>query len=389
MLLAAVLLVHIVLFARMWTRLPAQPELGNIDFISFYTAGRIAGSAGYTRLYDLDLQRSIQQEILHAGTALGAMLPYMHPPFLVPLLQLVTDSDYPGSYIRWSAVLLLAAVLCFVVVFRFLRRDNRFAISDCILTAAASVLFFPVFISLLKGQDTAFMLLGTLIWMGAVLRQNDRLAGASLILVALKPHIALVLAIPTLLVRRRALRSFCLTASLAALVGLLLVHWQGLHDFVSLMRITAQGQGYGVNQDKMYNFLGLMLRSVPRAEPATIRLLAWGLFLLATGALCWCYRKRTQLRESDLGLIVLLGLFTSPHLHFHDLSLLVVPALGLASTAAGDRSLGQAAAPAVLVVTSSIFLFAMLIPGPYCYTGAYLIMLLFGSGLWLFPRPVR
>lgn len=373
----------------MWTGLLAQPVLVSIDYISFYTAGRIAGSSGYNHLYNLDLQRSIQQETLNTGAAPGAVLAYNHPPFLVPLLHMITENDYVGSYIRWSIALLLVAVLCFVVVFRFLQQDSRFTLSACVLTAAASVLFFPVFISLLKGQDTLFMLLGALIWMGAVLRQNDRLAGASLVLVALKPHLALVLTIPTLLVRRRSVLPFCLTAALVALYCLLLVGFQGFHDFINIMGIAAHGEGYGLNQDKMYNFMGLLLRALPQADPAALRMLGWGLYVVTLGGLCWFYRGRKDLRPHDLGLVVLLGLFVSPHLHFHDLSLLVVPALAIASTAARGSSWGFPLVPALLVGISFILLFGTLVPGPYSYPSVYLIMLLLGSGLCIFPRLVR
>lgn len=388
-LLAAILLVHLVLFAQMWTQLFAQPALGGVDFISFYTAGRIAQSIGSSHLYDLDQQRSIQQDILITNHAPGAMLPYMHPPFLVPLLQVITTDDYKGSYIRWTLVLLLVMVFCSVVVYRFLRQDSGFSLSDSLVTAVASILFFPIFISLLKGQDTVFMLLGALLWMRAVLQKNDGLAGASLGLIALKPHIAIVLAIPTIFARRQALWSFCLTATLTALFCLVLVRWQGLLDFISLMRITAQGEGYGVNQVEMYNFIGLMLRAVPQADPEIVRMLSWGLYVLTIGALCWFYRDKKQLQVRDLGLAVILSLFTSPHLHFHDLSLLVVPALGLATTVVKESSWGCAAAPALLVVISSILLFGLLMQGSISYLIVYAIMIMFCIVFYMSPHLQR
>jgi len=233
------------------------------------------------------------------------------------------------------------------------------------------------------------MLLGALLWMRAVLQKNDRLAGASLALIALKPHIAIVLAIPTIFARRRALWSFCFTATLAALFSLLLVRWQGLHDLFNLMRITAQGEDYGINQASMYNFMGLVLRVVPQAAPEIVRMLSWGLYALTIGTLCWFYRDKKQLQVRDLGLAVILSLFTSPHLHFHDLSLLIVPALGLATIVARERSWGCTAAPALLVVISSILLFGLLMQGSISYLSVYAIMVMFCIGFSMSPHLQR
>lgn len=381
LLLASVIIGHLALYAVMWSGLLNRPALGGIDFISFYTAGRIAQSAGCSRLYDLELQRSVQREILAADSVPDAMLPFMHPPFLVPLLQHTAGDDFTGSYIRWSFLLLLAASLCFVLLFRFFRHGNRLSLPSAILTSAACVLFFPNFISLLKGQDTLFMLLGALLWMGALNRRNDGLAGASLVLVALKPHIALLLAVPTLLARRRSRLPFCITAAAAALFSLLLVGAQGLRDYIRLMGITAQGEGYGVNQDKMYNFIGLALRAVPQVDPAMVRMLGWGVFLVTLAFLCLRYFGRKELRTYDIGLVVLLALFTSPHLHFHDLSLLTLPLAGIAAAFAGKRSRRCAVAAALPLAVSSVLLFVTLIPGSYGYPSVYLIMLLLGIGL--------
>ena len=71
------------------------------------------------------------------------------------------------------------------------------------LFIAAFMLYYPTFISLLKGQDTAFLLLGGTLWVYGLLKEKDPLAGLGLAMLVIRPQIALVLAIPFIFKRRR------------------------------------------------------------------------------------------------------------------------------------------------------------------------------------------
>ena len=74
----------------------------------------------------------------------------------------------------------------------------------------------------------------------------------------------------------------------AGLYSLLLVGWGGVLDFLKLMQLSASGWGYGINQEAMYNFLGLMMVSlgVGGVAAGIAHLLAHGFFkaLLFLGA---------------------------------------------------------------------------------------------------------
>jgi hypothetical protein len=97
-----------------------------------------------------------------------------------------------------------------------------------------------------------------------------------------------------------------------------------------LLRLSSQGGGYGLNQLQMYNLLGLLLRNAPGLNPGTARGIAWGAALLSVAGLCMLWWKMRQSLGIELiGIAVILGVFTSPHLHVHGLSYLLLPALGL------------------------------------------------------------
>jgi hypothetical protein len=373
------------IYAQLWIGLLGIPALDGVDFISFYTAGRIVRSGALRMLYDLNVQHAIQAPIVGPNFVPGGTLPYNHPPLLAPLLGLIAFDDYTAAYIANSAVLLVVLLLCGVVAARFLA-ERGLGRRMSILGATSVVLFYPAYISLLKGQDTAFVLLGALLWMWLLLARRERLAGVALALVLLKPQIALALALPLLAARNRAAWWFCGTSALLALYSWLLVGTHGLFDFLGLLRLSADGQGYGMNQTAMYNFLGLLIRSMPTLDAAILSALKWAAFALTISFLCWLWwGKREALTAQHIGVAVTLGLFASPHLHLHDLSLLLLPALGGMALLWKHGWWGRLAALALLPISSLLLFASDLVKAPLHFVAGYTLMitLLVGLGVSL------
>jgi hypothetical protein len=258
------------------------------------------------------------------------------------------------------------------------------------MAASSVVLFYPAFISLLKGQDTAFVLLGALVWMWALLARRERLAGVALALVLLKPQIALALALPLLVSRNRAAWWFCGTSALVALYSWLLVGAGGLLDLLGLLRLSSDGQGYGMNQPAMYNLLGLLIRGAPALDDATLSVLKWTAYLLTIGFLCWLWwGKRESLTIQHIGVAVTLSLFASPHLHLHDLSLLLLPALGGLALLWGRGRRGRLAALALLPASSLLLFASDLVKAPLHFIAGYALMLALLVGLSSTLRSAR
>jgi hypothetical protein len=377
----------IAIYVRLWVGLLGLPALGGTDYISFYTAGRIARSGAYRQLYDLKLQYAIQSPIIGPNFVPGGVMVSVHPPFLAPLLGLISFDDYRAAYITWCVVLVAVLALCGWVVARFLG-ERGFDRRASLLGAAGALLFYPVFISLLKGQDSAFVLLGALVWMWALLARRERLAGAALALALLKPQIGLALALPLLASRNRSAWWFCGTSAALGLYSLLMVGWGGVLDLVGLMRLSSDGWGYGINQQAMYNFLGLLVRGAPGMGSATLSALKWALYVLTIALLCWLWwGRREALTIEHIGVAVVLCVFSSPHLHLHDLSLLLLPALGVIVRLA--QSGRRAAALALLPVVSLVLFANDLVSGPLHYVAGYVLMLGLGMALGVAIRYQR
>lgn len=324
------IILHLLVYARFLSSLYRHPALERVDFISFYAVGSLFRAGMTELLYNLDAQRQIQDTLVGSNfAATGSLLPFNHPPFLIPLLGLITTENYQTTYTRWTLILLGVLALCAILIAITLRRE-QWTSRRAVLIALSSVLFYPILLSLIQGQDTVFVLFGSLVWFWGMHARREKMSGLGLALTTIKPHIALPLALPFIVSRRREGWWFVGWSLLLGLSSLLFIGWQSWLDFFGVLFLTAKGEGFGINPPVMMNFQGLILRVLPWMPDVLVRGLTWGGFLLAVGGLCclWWNRKPSATLQR-IGLTVVVALFFSPHLYAHDLALLVGPLLAL------------------------------------------------------------
>jgi hypothetical protein len=334
------------LYLTVWLSFAGSSVAKRSDFMIYYAAGRLPLSD----LYNIDAQRELETRA--AGSPLpvkGGVLPFNHTPIFVPLLHLLVNDDYAASYLRWTALLWLAALMCALLVFRMT--------GDVALAFAAGS-FYPLFTYVQQAHDTVFMLLGILLGAHLLSLRKDFLAGMALSLATLKPHLAIFLAVP-LIVRPKAFLGFCVASALLAVYSILLVATGGVSDFLTLLRISAGGEGFGVRPLMMLNLLGLMERA--GVTPDVARPVAWMIFSISAIFLLLVWKRNPS--NPPFALTVLLAVFTSPHLYGHDLALL------LASFATLTKP------NALFLLVSSLALVALnIVPNNLQFAVVYLLM---------------
>jgi hypothetical protein len=315
------------------------------DLLAFFTAGQIATdeSLGPTHVYNPELQRSLQEELTGLTIAPGRGLPFIHPPYLLPVQRALAPLDYAEFWLRWSAVM----VCLFLAGFAILDIDlGRAKISPSLRLAflAAGLAFSPIIISLIQGQDTALLYVAVAGWMAAFSARRDILAGLALSLATVRPHIALVLALPFLFARRRVLVGFVIGSALLLGWFLVQVGPGGLLDYGRTLLGLASGSGSGVGVQDRVNLTGILERLLPESSGQVARYLGWGLWLAMTAWLCvlWDRRGRSGGPELvDLGFAIVLAVAFAPHMNYHDLSLIhaaAAPALVVSWKRGGDAS---------------------------------------------------
>ena len=113
------------------------------------------------------------------------VLPFNHIPFLIPLLALVALPNYVVSFAIWNLILISAYMIGFYFLFKSLPSTIK---SPAIVIGA--VLFYPVFFSIVNGQDTAFLFLAFTVFVYALRAEKYNWAGIALAFSLIRPQVA-------------------------------------------------------------------------------------------------------------------------------------------------------------------------------------------------------
>jgi hypothetical protein len=361
-------------YVGLWIRFINDPvERTGSDFIAFYTAGRLVQSEGFQSVYDIDLQQDVQEAEVGFPLVPGQVLLYNHLPILLPLLQWIVSTDYIVSFYRWITLLILAYSAALAILSQVLKRQGVDRPSN-LLIGVAGFLFLPVFFSLMNGQDTAMLLLGVAIWMYGLISRKELLAGLGLSLATLRPHLALFLAIPMLFRNRNIFWGFVLGSLILALLSVLLLGAEGTKDYMNILLLSGGGEWYGMKENAMYNLIGLLSRFLPQVEAGMIRASGWLFYGAALICISMLWFKAQDLNSGLIGLTILCSIVTAPHLHFHDLALLLITIYDLGRLSKKYGTLNMSSLAAVPLVFSLLLLISNL-SRFLQYTTPYLIML--------------
>ncbi|HLO18658.1 MAG TPA: glycosyltransferase 87 family protein [Anaerolineales bacterium] len=362
-------------YLGIWIRLINDPaERTGSDFIAFYSAGRVAQNEGAANVYNPQLLQEIQQGEVGFPLVPGQVLLYNHLPFLIPLLQIIVSASYVGSFYRWI-FLLIAIYIAAITILSGALKQAGIDRNSIVLTAIGAFLFLPVFFSLMNGQDTALLFLGTAIWMYGLLSGKETLAGLGLSLTTVRPQIALFLAIPMLFRYIKVFWSFLVGSGFLAILSVLILGINGTREYINILLLSSGGEWYGMKENAMYNLIGLLTRAAPQVEASVIRTFAWSVYGIAIIGLCILWSKKQNSTEDLIGLTVTLALFVAPHLHLHDLALLLIPIYGVIRASRETPNLKTLTAIILPIAISLLFLISNI--SPYLqYTVPYLMMLM-------------
>lgn len=354
-----------------WIRFINDPvQRTGADFIAFYAAGRVAQEFGFSKTYEPGLQQAVQEEVVGFPLAQGQVLLYNHPPILQPVLRLLVTQNYVASFHRWVALLIAIYVVSLIVLSKIVKSSGMKP-GAVRLVAISALLFLFLYFSLLNGQDTAIVFLGAAIWLYGLTTGQEWLAGFGLSLTVQRPHISLALAIPMIFRYRKAFLAYVLGSALLVIFSTLVIGLDGMRSYIDILLISAGGEWHGMNEESMVNLLGLALRVFGPSVADPLRLWGWVIFGAAILGLTYAWTITGDIRTNLIGLTVIVTLFTSPHLHFHDLTLLLIPFYELIRVG----YLKDFAATASPVAASLIMLMSNVTPALQ-FTAPYVLMLL-------------
>ncbi|HJQ14130.1 MAG TPA: hypothetical protein VJ830_05210, partial [Anaerolineales bacterium] len=167
---------------------------------------------------------------------------------------------------------------------------------------------------------------------------------------------------------------FLLGSGVLASLSISILGLQGTQEFIDILLLSAAGTGHGIKQAAMFNLIGLLMRIMPWLGEDGVRLMGWVIYGTAIIALCVLWSKRNFLQDWRIGLTVTLAVFVAPHLHFHDLTLLLIPLFEMMRLSRANDVFKMPTAVAAPLAISILLLMSNISPSLQ-YTIPYLIML--------------
>lgn len=248
---------------------------------------------------------------------------YLNPPFVVPLVSLVTLQNFVTSLALWE--LLMAIHLLLGTGLFYLLIHAHFSRQIILVFMLGILLFFPGYKSLMIGQNSAMLYLGACLWVFGLLTHKDWLAGIGLALMTVRPHIALPLALPFIFKRRAVWWWFLLGAGVLAVFSLVYTSLDGIMGFLKMLTVSANADNTTTGEENMLNLIGVLIRLFPGIPASIFRWVGWGGYFITIISLCGLWIKTPEIQGKQIGLAILVTSFTAPHMHMHDLVIWSIP----------------------------------------------------------------
>ena len=318
--------------------------LQGADIRPYYTGGALVLNGEGARLYDLDAQWRAQRNAFPGLQNRDDLLPFLAPPFVAAPMAILAMLPVKSAFLVWLAcnwILLSLLTQRFAQVVALSgRRAQIVAVVACITCA-------PVFVTLLQGQWALVLALSSFFaWQG--LRNNRPFRGGLwLALWLFKPQL-LLLPLAVLLWKKqlRVLAGFALGSAFLGTVSLAMIGFEGLKSYGQLLK-TASGWSnqLGVRPEAMHTWRGFLHNFTSETNTwwwlgaaPMLMILAWswrGAWPIGAAIPRTLAEGRSNPTRFDAcwAMTIFAALFCSPYLYYHDLTLLLVPVLLVASVA--------------------------------------------------------
>jgi hypothetical protein len=289
------------------------------DFLSLYTGGSLLWTDS-SSLYNLEKQKNFQ---VHVQPEQGDwVLPFLNPPFAAAALVPLAWFSFQSAYFLISIANLLLLILSLRQLIRHLDFSND-QIHWLLLFTMANV---GTRVAFFQGQTSFILLFILTSFFVAWKRGFEIKAGIWSSLAWFKPQIAtVVMALTIVPVRWRFLWASAISTLLLAASSLLIVGPKGTQDFLSLMHQAMLGNNdLSINAARMHNLRALSISLLPHPWETYL----WLSLTIMVGltALKMNFRNlRSRSFSERIFWIMIAVLLVAPHLHTHDLTILIIP----------------------------------------------------------------
>jgi hypothetical protein len=216
--------------------LPAVTE-GHADFRSFYSAGHMVRSGHARELYDYQRQKTLQNKVVSNE---AVAMPFIHPAYEALLFVPFSLLSYRTAYITFLGFNLFLLALSYWLLQSHMEELAKIWRP---LPPLMFLLFLPVTVTLMQGQDSILLLAFLAASLVFLERKKEFLAGVLLGLGLFRFQIVFPVAALFFLWRRwRFSSGFAVSAGVIGLMSLGLAGWSQTETYLrSLLSMTGSG----------------------------------------------------------------------------------------------------------------------------------------------------
>jgi hypothetical protein len=386
--LAALTLLWILNWVSVLPQITNAKHPGTQDFSIFYTGSKIVLSGLSSHLYDLSVQAHYQTAPYQSQP-----LPFDHPAYELLLFLPFAALSFSGAYWSWTAINLAMVFLAALLLSPHLPKFPR---PVALWVFAAAMASFPLIWAVCQGQDSILLLLLFVLVYLNLKAGRDPIAGFVLAVGLFKFTLVVPFLVPFLLRGRwRFLAGFLAGSALAVGTSISITGISGSHQYIQLLSLLTAHPSVGyINLFFMPNVRGFLLTLVVghgvHRQDFEIFSGVVAVLLLIVPFLTFCGREQFERFELWFGLNLTIAVLVSPHLYWHDLTLLLLPIFlaanaRLKSGIRVDFTLAAAVTWAFLYA-SAWPIWPAYLPALKIVTPSFFFLPLCGFALWLAIR---
>jgi hypothetical protein len=296
------------------------------DFLAQYSAG-ILLSSDIENLYNLQVQAQVQQEVFRPTFMGGGLNVFASPPYVAMFYRLLTHLEYGWAFAIITMINILLAIAAGVLLQRWLvpkkLKESGLSAGQMIVLILSSS---PVWIGVFLGQNNTLTLFLMAVALVMVKKGSALFGGFVIGLLIYKPQLVIGFLIVWLVWKEwRALAGFSL--AVGTIVGITLLLY-GISPFISYFNFTdtLSHLVLGLGRYMETTLFALVATLLPGDNLSWLLVLNIGVlfvFSILLGLLAYLSPKMESSQNIIWGLVILFPFFTSPHLLYYDLVLLI------------------------------------------------------------------
>jgi hypothetical protein len=307
-----------------------QDLLWRADFTMFYTGGAIVREGHYQQLYNLEVQRAYQLQILDGRSMQDGVLMFNYPPYIALAFSPLALLPLSAAYWVWM-VFQFGLVVWLVSLLNSL--SNMWNIKGKILLLTCVLALHFLLLNFLLGALSLLLLICLIYFYYYLKIEKDYHGGVFYAFNGVKPQNALALVFLLLAARRWKAIAGALTVILpVVLITIVVGGWRVWLDYINLLLVAGSSfDQFGINPEAMYNLKGFLTAALGPKFGHLINRISWAGFIFFMGLVLLLWKSKWDPHhpafELRFGFTVLAGLLFSPHLNPQDGLILVFPAL--------------------------------------------------------------